>query len=152
MAGQFTSQGFGVFERLGGLNFEFRANPKLHDLIQRRGSVGRLPKDGGGAVQGEESRIPGGHDHHFAVQTACRHPRIPRHKKPAHRINSHTRASGRKVRRATGTRLTNSKAEWNAARTSSSSSAKNKTLARRERAASPGATGSIRFSGPCASK
>jgi hypothetical protein len=111
MAGQFAGQSFGVLQRLGGLDLELGADAALDDFVERRGAVGRLPQDGGRLVQSEERGIPAGHNHHFAVETAGRDPRIACHIKPAHPINSQTRASGTKVRRETGTRLTNSKAE-----------------------------------------
>ena len=111
MAGQFSRHVLSILKGLGGLDLELGTDALLDDLVEWSGAVGGLPEDGGRLVQGEESGIARGHDHHLAIETAGCHSRIACHIKAAHPINSQTRASGTKVRRKTGTRLTKSKAE-----------------------------------------
>ena len=111
VAGQFPGQGLSIVQRLGRINFELLANSMLDDFVERRGAIRRLPQDGRRLIEGKEGGVTAGHDHHFAVETARRDPRIACNVKPAHPISSQTRESGTKVSRETGTRLTNSKAE-----------------------------------------
>src|SRR5579863_712107 len=110
MPGQIAGEALGILERSIGINLKLRADPGGDDLIERRAAVSSLPQNGRSAVQGEKRGVAARHDHHFAVETARGYPGISRHKELAHPINSQTRESGTKVRRDTGTRLTNSNA------------------------------------------
>src|SRR5450631_909900 len=152
VAGEFPRHVLGIVQGLGGLDREFGADAVFDDFVEWGGAVGGLPQNCGRLVQRKECGVAARHDHHFAVETTRCDSRVACNVKPAHPISSQTRASGTKVRRDTGTRLTKSKAERKTDCTSSSSSAKKRRLASKDRAASPGGMGSMRFSLPLASR
>src|SRR5207245_10224045 len=111
VAGQFTRQIFRILQSGARIDFELRHNAALDNFFQGSRSVGGLPDDGGSLVQREERGVVTRHDHHLAIEDAGRQLGTARYVELAHPINSQTRASGTKVRRETGTRFTNSKAE-----------------------------------------
>src|SRR5579862_938756 len=138
-------------------NLELFANPPLHDLRQRGAPVGRLPDHGGHFVEREKCRVRRGHDHHLAAQHARGDGRTScdiglGHESFIHWINSHTRASGKNVKRNAGTRAKKSHADRNTIFTSSGSSAKNRIFRNSIRRASGVSSGSMRFSPPLARK
>src|SRR5438270_6684743 len=105
--------------------------------------VGGLPNGGGDLVQRKEGGVGDRHYHHFAAQHAGRNLGASRNIFVRQSIISQTRWSGAKVRRRTGTRATNSQADWNTSLTSSASSAKNNMLRKSEPTASCGSMSSI---------
>src|SRR4029077_15145289 len=123
-----------------------------HDLRERGLAIRGLPDHGGHRVQGKESRIHRGHDHHLATEHAGGNSRtsgdVGFGHCLAHWIMSQTRESGRKVSRRTGTRSTKSQADWKTLLTRSASSAKKRIFRIRRRMASALAIDSILFSYP----
>src|SRR5580698_6887699 len=148
MTSQIAHKLLGILQCLRWVSVKFHANLLFHNLRQRHLSICRLPDDGTDRIQREQSGIPGRHNHHFTIERTSSHGGCPGNINGSHPINSQTRASGKKVKRYTGTCCTNSQAASKTRPTRSGSQAKNSTFSSSIRTASFGRTGSIVFSVP----
>src|SRR5256885_4925303 len=115
----FARKIFGVLQSLVRTHLKVAANSFLDDTLQRCNTIGGLPENSGGLVQGEQRRILSRHDHHLAIDGASRHSGAPGNVETTHAMNSQTRGSGTKVSLETGTCSTKCNAELNTACTNS---------------------------------
>src|ERR1035441_1866386 len=105
----------------------------------------------GNLIQGEQHRVPRGHDNHLPVQGPCRDQAVFCYVQ-AHPTISQTSGVGVKVSRYAGTQAAIRQAVSNRTSTSFGSLAKNKMFRIRTLTACLRESGSILFSGPLASR
>src|ERR1051326_3909759 len=119
--GQFLDQVRHVLHGLFRGYVEGGAHMLFDDLLKGGAAVGRFPDCRGDLIEVKKSGVARRQDHGFPSERSRRDIGASSDVGIFHWINSHTRASGKKVSRKTGTRVTSSHADSKTRPTSSGS-------------------------------